>query len=191
MLLIFCVCCCAPKVTLSLLWKWTILLKNMKNFWSIEKLNYLLITHVTCLLSVSTLKCNRCIPPNPDNCEEAQCISSAYLCGALKFTSFAGMLIFIIRFFHSFHWLSSHKKVTALFQVICKSGKPAWERVFRRKNVSRTQSTLEWPESWFPAIVAPRTCATPNRPLVTAVYCYLPWRPDLHFCSNETHFNAF
>ncbi|XP_075882527.1 uncharacterized protein LOC142888258 [Nelusetta ayraudi] len=49
-----------------------------------------LILGAVILHQVSTLKCNRCIPPNPDNCEEAQCISSAYLCGALKFTSFAG-----------------------------------------------------------------------------------------------------
>lgn len=71
----------------------------MNNSWSIEKINYLLITHLTCLLSVSTLKCYRCIPPNPDDCAEAQCFSSAYLCGALKFTSFAGMLIFYYSLF--------------------------------------------------------------------------------------------
>lgn len=49
-----------------------------------------LILGVVILHQVSTLNCYRCIPPNPDKCEEAQCISSTYRCGALKFTSFMG-----------------------------------------------------------------------------------------------------
>lgn len=76
--------------------------------------------------------------------------------------------------------------MTAFLQVIWNSAKPAWERVSRRKNVWRTRSTSGPPESSFPAIVAPRTCATPIRPPVSAAPCRLPWRPDPHSCSSES-----
>lgn len=131
-------------------------------------MNYLWITHMMCLLLASTLTCYKCKPPKSEVCEATQCVSRTHLCGALRFTSIACMLIFYLLYFGPFHCMGyiGTTKVTSLFQPSWSLTKSIWEPVFHRKNVLRTQSTLERPELWFPAIVAPLTCATPGRPLV-------------------------